>query len=317
MTCSHCSLQGHTYRRCPTMSDVDKQQKIQDNKAKVIATEERRVIRNQRLEQLRLDEEQRRQEQALLYDKYEVINQNDYEIALYYGKMNGDHPGDVRFFANVEAHGNSRIKLKKGSLRLVIFPQLEVTLPGGLSAFRNINILNESQDRMILLNQEMEDYEGDILIIPRKEYKPPKTELEQWKECALKSNYLLQQIIMLGGGKNENPKLTSYLEERGIEAKRVVGEVMIRYDKALTAEGLPPLWAEFGWEEPDERRASAYRDVSNVKLIDDLVESRKDLIRKNENLEPILDMIEDINIPVHTEYDKEFAGVPSSLTNIT
>jgi len=298
------------------MSDVDKQQKIQDNKAKVIATEERRVIRNQRLEQLRLDEEQRRQEQALLYDKYEVINQNDYEIALYYGKMNcPTRPGDVRFFANVEAHGNSRIKLKKGSLRLVIFPQLEVTLPGGLSAFRNINILSEiSQNRIILLNQEMKDFEGNILLIPRVEYKPPKTELEQWKECALKSNYLLQQIIMLGGGKNENPKLTSDLEKREEFAKNEMAAEMSRFNIEMCEDPSNhyPAWNDTKWQ-------IIINDawLQNVNLIDDLAESRKDLMRRNENLEPVLDMIEDIQIPPHTEYDKEKAGIPSTLTNIT
>jgi hypothetical protein len=38
--------------------------------------------------------------------------------------------------------------------------------------------------------------------------------------------------------------------------------------------------------------------------------------KSNENLEPILDMVQDINIPRHTEKEKEDAGVPSLLTNI-
>ena len=35
----------------------------------------------------------------------------------------------------------------------------------------------------------------------------------------------------------------------------------------------------------------------------------------NPNLEPILDMLQDINFPIHNEYDKDEAGVPSELTN--
>ena len=35
----------------------------------------------------------------------------------------------------------------------------------------------------------------------------------------------------------------------------------------------------------------------------------------NPNLEPILDMLQDIDFPIHTEYDKDEAGVPSELTN--
>jgi hypothetical protein len=139
------------------------------------------------------------------------------------------------------------------------------------------------------------------------EYKPPKTELEQWKECALKSNYLLQQIIMLGGGKNENPKLTSDLEKREEVSKNKMANFQKMKSIFITHQPRGPKWHAIvndAW-------------LQNVNLINDLAESRKDLMRKNENLEPILDMIEDINIPVHTEYDKEFAGVPSSLTNIT
>ena len=37
-----------------------------------------------------------------------------------------------------------------------------------------------------------------------------------------------------------------------------------------------------------------------------------------ENLEPFMDMIQDIQLPnTCTEHDKEMAGIPSALTNIT
>ena len=36
-----------------------------------------------------------------------------------------------------------------------------------------------------------------------------------------------------------------------------------------------------------------------------------------ENIEPMLDMIQDISMPNCDEIDKEQAGVPSLLTNIT
>ena len=70
------------------------------------------------------------------------------------------------------------------------------------------------------------------------DYSPPKSELEKWKEVGLKSNYLLQELIKLGG-------------------------------------------------------------------------------MKYPNLEPILDMVQDIHLPPHTDNDKEIAGIPSGLTNIT
>jgi hypothetical protein len=39
--------------------------------------------------------------------------------------------------------------------------------------------------------------------------------------------------------------------------------------------------------------------------------------KKNPNIEPILDMVQDITLPEHTEMDKELAGVPSVFTNLT
>ena len=73
---------------------------------------------------------------------------------------------------------------------------------------------------------------------------PPKTEMDQWKECALKSKFLLDQIKTITGG----------------------GETHQQY----------------------------------------------------ENIIPFIDMIQDITIPdTCSELDKERAGIPSQLTNIT
>ena len=76
-----------------------------------------------------------------------------------------------------------------------------------------------------------------IILIEKKVYIEGKTELEKWKEVGLKSNYLLQELIKLGG-------------------------------------------------------------------------------EKYENLEPIFNMVQDIQIPEHTPQDREIAGIPSILTNI-
>ena len=39
--------------------------------------------------------------------------------------------------------------------------------------------------------------------------------------------------------------------------------------------------------------------------------------KQNPNLEAILDMVQDITLPEHTEMDKELSGVPSVFTNLT
>ena len=78
----------------------------------------------------------------------------------------------------------------------------------------------------------------NIPIHITKEYKQPKKELDKWKECGLKSLFLLKELDRLGATK---------------------------YD----------------------------------------------------NLAPIMDMIQDIQLPDHTELDKDIAGVPSAFTNLT
>jgi hypothetical protein len=76
-----------------------------------------------------------------------------------------------------------------------------------------------------------------MIDVPRT-YKPHKSELDQWKEVAFKSMYLLSEFQRMGAGTNDN-------------------------------------------------------------------------------LAPMVDMIQDIVIPEHSEHDKERAGIPNSLTNIT
>ena len=91
----------------------------------------------------------------------------------------------------------------------------------------------------------MEQDNGDTIIID-KDYKPPKSELEEWKELALKSHYLLTQI----------------------------------------------------------------RDMTSQKKDGGFIVNKK-----YENIEPFIDMVQDIVIPnTCTEADKEKAGIPSAWT---
>ena len=110
--------------------------------------------------------------------------------------------------------------------------------------FRSIDIYPDRElPFKSVFDMKMKDFDGTDIIIDQ-EYVPKKSELDQWKECALKSNFLLEQIKKITGG---------------------------------------------------EKTHEQY-----------------------ENIEPFIDMIQDISIPATcSEVDKERAGVPSTLTNIT
>tara|TARA_B100000424_G_scaffold252638_1_gene229124 strand:- start:440 stop:892 length:453 start_codon:yes stop_codon:yes gene_type:complete len=117
--------------------------------------------------------------------------------------------------------------------RLVFIPVSEIQPSSEDAKYIDLSISNY----FIAGDFNLCDFE-DTPINVIKEYKKPKTELEQWKECGLKSLFLLKELERMGATK---------------------------YD----------------------------------------------------NLEPLMDMVQDIELPPHTELDKEMAGVPSAFTNIT
>ena len=57
----------------------------------------------------------------------------------------------------------------------------------------------------VLFDFFMCSYPG-LVIEVKKEYSPPKSELEQWKEVALKSHYLLSQIGKIIGSYDQQQK---------------------------------------------------------------------------------------------------------------
>ena len=294
-TCSHCEMVGHTYRGCPTITPEEKQKKIKENKEKKEQARIRREARIVRLAQREreravLEEERQRlqrereiriQRLQKFFKPYNFLNPNEYEVALYWGFIPTQknlpetrvHP--FKLLSYIPSFGESPTKLDYKKHMIIAFPILEVSDPRG-NAFGEIygevpesddqdlfeswncdisNIKFNRSRQWITRNRrcplpgnaktifcgnipENGGTETEFVHLPKLEYKPPKSELDQWKECAFKSYYLLNQLIMLGA-------------------------------------------------------------------------------KKDENLEPILDMVEDIQVPKHTEYDKEYAGVPSTLTNIT
>jgi len=172
--------------------------------------------------------------------RYFIHNQNEYELTVYVKSMDpsGTYQGMVsmkRWFY-VEPFSPHCPFKARDNCEIIIVPQLEVNCSDTNESFKTVTY-NYLCGRKVLFNMRLGDYPDRHIIIPHTPYQPPKTKEEQWIEAGLKSHYLLQQIIKLGG-------------------------------------------------------------------------------MKYPNLEPILDMVQDIKIPEHTEHEKERAGIPSGLTNI-
>jgi hypothetical protein len=249
MVCSHCQGIGHTYRTCPTITPQEKEKKEKEIKEKKEAVIQRRIQRVQQQQQQQQQEQQEQQEQPDLplenvKTDYNISNMTDSEMVIYWS-MNGNDI--MKRFLYIKPHTNMPISCIKDKHTLFAFPFLEVSNNGSVEAYDEIAIPNaRAGDRDIdfmytcMFNIKMDEYDGSDIIIDN--YEPIISEIDKWKNSALKAKFLLDQIHkMTGGGK------------RG----------------------------EF------------------------------------ENIEPFLDMIQDIEFPETSEIDKERAGVPSLLTNVT
>jgi hypothetical protein len=219
MVCCYCKQSGHNYRRCPTIPEEEKQKKIKENKEK--REKQKKTVKEE-------------------YINYEIINNSNTELVLYYGFIGGSF---LVKWAYIDVGQTKQIKCRKSCHCLAVIPFLEI-YNGSPDSPSQINIsLNKELLESSMFFEDLCNYNGDIILI-NKQYIPQKTEMEQWKECALKSKFLLDQIKKITGG-----------------------------DKTH---------------------------------------------QQYENIIPFIDMIQDITIPdTCSELDKERAGIPSQLTNIT
>jgi hypothetical protein len=233
MPCSHCRGRSHNIKTCPNLSQEEKENKINENKEKKQMAQERRRLVQERYQQEMEAERKRKEEEQKQMITYEVINNTQHELALYWG-WNGTC--NFRHFTYVPNNSSKTFRCNKEKHQVCFFHSLEVMDPSTNEVRKDICI-GPNNNPEYAFKQVMKDYSGTIIIID-KEYVPKKTELDKWKESSLKANFLLEQIIKMGG-------------------------------------------------------------------------------KTYENLEPMLDMVEDIKVPNHSDYDRELAGVPSKLTNIT
>ena len=219
--CRCCGQTGHDRRTCPDPSEV-----------------EARGVRRRSSAQLRQQRQQTnttgggtrpRMPVRQITDRtnYQIINNNNYPMYIYYSNI-GDNV--IKYTHYIGESASTSIRAYP-THRFVFTPVSELlTRPTS-------SIDLSTSNYFIAGDFNLCDFvDTPINII--KEYTKPKTELEQWKECGLKSLFLLKELDRMGATK---------------------------YD----------------------------------------------------NLEPLMDMVQDIELPPHTELDKEMAGVPSAFTNIT
>lgn len=217
-------------RRCRRCGSIDHDRRTCNHPEEVERRRQNRITRNElyrrRLENIRREQGNLRNSEKKLY---KIFNNNNYSVCLFWGK---EGTSIIKYFHYVSEFNDTEFT-SPSTYKIIAIPSDEFS--NQLSKDDEIDYL--TTDKFIVGEFNLVEFENiEIQLI--KEYKPSKTELEKWKECGLKSLFLLKEIERMGG-------------------------------------------------------------------------------KKYENLEPILDMVQDIPLPNHTELDREKAGIPSVFTNIT
>ena len=242
MPCSVCHSVGHNFRTCPELSQEQREEIIKKNKKKKEDAIKKRKEREER------EENKRKLVERV---SIEVSNLNEYEVVVYWGfKYLPDqniHDKLIRLVSIGPCESNT-IKVVKDLHRIAVFPIFEVVGESGIGVEHIING-EFTGDKVKNIDINLVDHLDGSIVVPKKEYKPPKNELDKWKEFGLKSNFILKEI----------EKLSTRTDKDGIKIAH----------------------------------------------------------EKYDNIAPFIEMIQDIREPECSEIDREFAGVPSKLTNIT
>ena len=222
--CGHCGVAGHDRRTCPAPEQVERR-RLSRERLHAAFLQSRGGANRNRIQQ---DAQTQQTDNRI---SYKLFNNNNYDVRIYWSDIGET---TVKYLQTLRRFSEKTI-LAIPTHRFVFIPRLEFNRLDVPHTSDRLDM--NSTDKFIVGDYNLIDFENhEINII--KEYTIPKPPLDQWKECGLKSLFLLKELERMGA-------------------------------------------------------------------------------KKYDNLEPIMDMVQDIKIPEHTEHDKESAGVPSTFTNLT
>ena len=252
--CGHCREAGHNRQTCPQLAEQRTQENQQRSQQIQQTANSITTNRNRARQRVRRTLARSHNPPAPNGLKSVRINNNSEHALAIYWTRELDSPilnTQFRYLGIISAYSHTFMRFANHH-RFISTPLGDLTPQetqrDGGGGMGSVLIINESNPHTIFSDTKVSDIETIdegtpdaqciVFIEENRDYKPNKTVLEQWKEMAFKSYYLLTELDRMGASKNDN-------------------------------------------------------------------------------LAPMMDMVQDIKIPVHTQHDKEFAGVPSTLTNIT
>jgi len=209
--CGCCRQEGHDRRTCPKPEEVERR--------RVAAERRRAYIAQRRLPNQVTDSRK----------TYTLHNNNTFPIYTFWSKQGSDLILYLKFIPAESIGTVYALPLHT----LTFIPAQEFTdVPT-----RDTRISLMNNNKWLIGAYNLSDYD-DLNVYVISSYSVQKPPLDMWKECGLKSLFLLKELERMGASKYEN-------------------------------------------------------------------------------LAPMMDMVQDIVLPEHTEMDKDNAGVPSAFTNVS
>ena len=181
--CGQCDSTTHDKRTCPDPIQVERRR---------LRSVSRSEHRQQRLQQQARSRAEQGQDNR---KSYKVFNNNNYPIYIYWSNIGSD---TIKFIQYQSEFSDTTIRALP-THRLVFIPTTEFSAPPHARSSINLS----QRDCFIVGDFNLEDFE-DLTINLIKEYQRPKTDLEQWKECGLKSLFLIKELERLGIEKHGN-----------------------------------------------------------------------------------------------------------------
>ncbi len=212
MPCSHCGgvatggRPGHNIITCRAPGAEEARRLRIENNAR--RQRERREVQ----ERARLEAREReRKERDRLFPPFHIYNDNNYSVSVYFKRL--EQRQGENFVANCYSHwhdiqhfGQFSIRQDNSDCHLYFLPtdvciQSENLMPKDHLTLEEIQGLFTITDVTIGKNNVYPRPNNDLYLI--KEFTPKKTEVQQWRECGLKSLFLLDELIKLGAKNND------------------------------------------------------------------------------------------------------------------
>ena len=205
MPCSHCGTQGHNIQTCRAEGANEARQR-RDR-----AREQREQARREVVERAQRAHREIQERAVIRANKFPtlyIFNNNPYRISIYYCGAGGDVTG-YRYWTDIEEMGQIKINQDSPDSHVFFIPsslclvedQMLRTCCAPSFSVDEMNALFVVTDVIFGRNNVRPKPNNEIYLL--REFIVPKPPIDQWKECALKSLLLLDQLMKLGASNND------------------------------------------------------------------------------------------------------------------